>query len=205
MLLNNPNRVLTGLIKKEYTYDEIIDAYDKRINDSGSMQLYNEIIKEEFIQYHEEYLNGEMERNIHPELLKLFTPGNPMMPGYYYLQRVVNRQLMTHSTTPRLLWDTERRLQLFITPSSLIGALWLQFATAIEGDRKYRTCDHCHNWFEKGAKVRADAKFCSSNCRQKAYRRNQAEARELSEKGMPASQIARRLGSEIKTVKGWIK
>ncbi len=143
--------------------------------------------------------------NIHPELLKLFNPGDPVMPGCYYLQRVVNRQLMTHSSTPHLLWDMERRLQLFITPSSLIGALWLQFATAIDGDRKYRTCDHCHNWFEKGAKVRADAKFCSSNCRQKAYRRNQAEARELYEKGMPVSQIARRLGSEINTVKGWIK
>ncbi len=57
ILLNNPNRVLDGLIKEDYTYNEAIEAYDKLIRDSGSMELYNETLKEEFIGYYKEYKN----------------------------------------------------------------------------------------------------------------------------------------------------
>jgi hypothetical protein len=108
-----------------------------------------------------------------PELLQLMKPGDVVTPGWHYLQRIINYKLRKHLSFSRLLWDRQNSLRLTIVPGSLISALWLQFARAVDGNRSYRTCENCRRWFEVGAETRADAKYCSNSCRQKAYRRRQ--------------------------------
>jgi hypothetical protein len=83
-----------------------------------------------------------------------------------YLRTKVNAKLQEHPSTGKLMYERTDRLGLFIVPDSLISALWLQFAFAIDGARKYRSCMNCKKWFEVGGSVRrADARMCGNNCR----------------------------------------
>jgi hypothetical protein len=85
----------------------------------------------------------------------------------HYLRTQINLKLLEHPSTGRLLEERSRgELALFIVPSSLIAAIWLQFACAIDGNRKYRPCKNCKKWFELGGRGRrADAEACSDSCR----------------------------------------
>ena len=53
-----------------------------------------------------------------------------------------------------------------IRPTSLIGAIRMQFAQAVATDLDIRTCDHCRKIFETGGMGRTrKARFCSDKCR----------------------------------------
>ncbi len=141
-----------------------------------------------------------------PELFGDFTRGDHVGPALHALQREINKTFEKHPANPRLLWDPDyKRMSLYLAPTTLLGALWLQFAQAIEGNKQYRQCEQCRRWFEVGAQVREDAKFCQSACRSKAYRERQKTARKLRSEGVPVREIARRLESHGKTVTRWIK
>jgi hypothetical protein len=91
--------------------------------------------------------------------------GKPTEIMRHYLKMQINRKLSEHTSTGRLL-DYNGALTLFIVPSSLIAAIWLQFACAIDDNRKYRSCKNCKKWFGLGgAGRRADAETCSDSCR----------------------------------------
>jgi hypothetical protein len=143
-----------------------------------------------------------------PELFRRFTPGDISLPAQYALQRIVNGKLEEHASTAKLLWDWGRRnpdLRFQVVPMSLIGAVWLQLALAVDGDKNYRRCESCRKWFELSTDIRGDAKFCKQACRFKAYRGRQQRARELDSAGVPVREIAAELDTEIATVKGWLK
>jgi hypothetical protein len=59
------------------------------------------------------------------------------------------------------------RPKLRLSPSSLLDALWLQFAQALAGGSSLRQCQLCGGWFETGDGTgrRRDAKFCSNEHR----------------------------------------
>lgn len=61
-----------------------------------------------------------------------------------------------------------------IMPTSLLGAMWLQFANTIEGNLNYHRCKNagCRGWMlvSPGGK-RAHADFCSDKCRLRHWRR----------------------------------
>ena len=94
----------------------------------------------------------------------------------HYLKTQINRKLSEHWSTGRLL-EYKGALTLFIVPSSLIAAIWLQFACAIDGNHKYQSCKNCKKWFELGgAGRRADAETCSDSCRAAfTYRQKKAK------------------------------
>ena len=95
---------------------------------------------------------------------------------------------------------------LYIVPEGLIGALWLQFARAVERDARLRQCLECTTWFEVApGRGRTDKQFCSTACRTKAYRKRQAEAVRLHGEGRSLEDIARDLDSDPGTVRGWIE
>jgi hypothetical protein len=139
-------------------------------------------------------------------VLERFVPGDLVQPALHYLQSKVNGKLEGRAS-PQLLWDAEReRLGLYIVPTGLIGALWLQFARAVERDSRFRQCAECGLWFELArGTARADKLYCSTPCRTKAYRKRQAEAVRLHAEGRSIEEIARRLESEPDTVRGWIE
>jgi hypothetical protein len=139
-------------------------------------------------------------------VLERFVPGDLVKPALHYVQGTINRQLDGRAS-PRLLWDVSReRLGLYIVPTGLIGALWLQFARAVERDSKFRQCAECDIWYELApGTARADKLYCSTPCRIKAYRKRQAEAARLHGEGRSMEDIASDLDSDPDTVRGWIE
>ena len=110
-------------------------------------------------------------QEMYSEMWHRLKPGDLLDPAKLYLQRGINEQLATFPSQIRLLRENGDSL-LFITPTSLVSALWFQFAAAVDGNRNYRICDQCRNWFQigDGGKRRADALRCSNVCKQRAYR-----------------------------------
>jgi len=47
--------------------------------------------------------------------------------------------------------------------------------------------------------------FCSDSCRTRSYQLRRQEAKRLNARKVPIREIARRLGSDVPTIKGWIK
>jgi hypothetical protein len=140
----------------------------------------------------------------HPELLQQFSSGDVVQPARYYVQRGVNEYLQGH-VSARLLWaDRRTRLDLCFVPESLKDALWLQFAHAIAGNKDYRPCVECATWFELSPKVaRADKRYCSRVCRNRAYQQRVAQAQALFAEGVTLEKIARQLDTGVKEVEGW--
>jgi len=140
------------------------------------------------------------------EILARFVPGDPIGPALHCMQSLINEHL-DHRASPRLLWEANRdRLGLYIVPDGLIGALWLQFARAVERDARFRQCLECTTWFEVApGRGRSDKQFCSTACRTRAYRKRQAEAVRLHREGRSIEDIARELESDPDTVRGWIE
>jgi hypothetical protein len=134
-----------------------------------------------------------------------FTQGDLVKPALHYVQSTINRRLEGRAS-PRLLWDANHeRLGLYIVPDSLIGALWLQFAWAVERDSQFRRCAECRIWFELApGTARSDKLYCSTHCRTKAYRKRQAEAVRLHAEGRSIEDIALQMESDPDTVRGWI-
>jgi hypothetical protein len=70
-----------------------------------------------------------------------------------------------HSLNASIVTDNGR-MRLKVRPACLLDALWLQLAQA-KSVTNFRECLHCHGSFIAGggADRRADAKFCSDECR----------------------------------------
>ncbi len=132
-------------------------------------------------------------RNVYSDILEAFPPGDLIKPALYLVQRWVNRHL-EGNVSPLMLWDKHRlRLQLYVVPHNLLGALWLQLARAIEGDKMYRQCGACMKWFELSPDTaRTNRKFCSNACRSRDYRERTAASMPAASRGPSADPPARR-------------
>lgn len=100
--------------------------------------------------------------------------GKPAELAQHYLKNKVNAKLREYPATARLMYENARgALGLFIVPSSLIAAIWWQFARAIDGNHQYRSCKNCGKWFEVGGSSRrSHTESCSASCRAAfAYRK----------------------------------
>lgn len=101
------------------------------------------------------------------ELWDAFKAGSK--PAAKELQSRINSQLKAVSTDV-YLGEGGNSLELIVTANSLLSALWLQLALAVDGRKAYKQCPGCQNWFEIGKwGSRGDKKFCSNKCRQAAY------------------------------------
>src|SRR5687768_7315660 len=101
-----------------------------------------------------------------------FRSGDIIQPAQYILQQLINDELGSRAG-PILLWKTNwLRLGLYFAPTNLLGALWLQLATAIDKDAKFLKCEVCGSPFEISPQVnRKDRLTCSNACRTRAYRK----------------------------------
>jgi hypothetical protein len=99
----------------------------------------------------------------------------------------------------------EGKVTLETRPANLLNALWLQLASGIAGDTRFRQCPSCGSWFAVSPeRRRADAQYCKELCRITAYKRRKKEARRLHAAGRSPSKIAKELGSTVEIVRGWI-
>lgn len=114
---------------------------------------------------------------------------------------MVNKQLEEHSSARVLFNPAKEQWAPFLVPKNLWGALCLQYAEALKGDHHgFKRCSECGQWLGN----RSDSLFCSDRCRARAYRKRKREAKRLHDLGTRPSEIARKLGSDIQTVKGWL-
>lgn len=110
------------------------------------------------------------------------TPGDLVTPARCLIQAMITRRLDRRANLVLRLDDERAQLRIAIAPRSLLGALWLQFALAVDGDKHYRACDTCGTWFEVSpTAARKSRKYCSNACRVKAHRRRQAQAKGTDE------------------------
>jgi hypothetical protein len=124
----------------------------------------------------------------------------------YFLRAIVNRKLADHEIgRPTLQYRGHERLEWQHLPSSLLGALWLQFADAIAANRSFNQCLFCKRWFDVAADgSRRDKHYCSQTCRTGAYRTRRIEAQRLHALGSTVEELAERFGSDPATIRGWL-
>jgi hypothetical protein len=123
----------------------------------------------------------------------------------FVVQEIANLRLQAN--TAYLMTYNERtgRFENHVRPRNLLGALWLQFAESLDPDRQYRECPGCNQRFAVSPDTkRSDSKHCSERCKVNAFRRRKRRAQDLRANGMSVREIAAELGSEPKTVKGWV-
>jgi hypothetical protein len=98
------------------------------------------------------------------------------------------------------------QLLMTVVPKTLVGACWIQFIDWVEGKRTYRRCEQCRSWFAVSLDTkRMDSIYCGDACRHKAYRLRRMEAWKLHQAGHKPGEIAKRLNSDLRTVRGWIR
>jgi hypothetical protein len=141
----------------------------------------------------------------HPEWLERFRPGDVFLPALAFIQRRVNERLH-ELVTPRMLYDVGQDcMTLRLVPSTLLGALWLEFSEAVTQDRKFQRCQVCNSWFEiRPPATRSTRLYCSNTCRIRVQRSRAARARQLRADGKTVRHIARELGADVATVKRWV-
>ncbi len=106
---------------------------------------------------------------VNPELLSELRPGDPIGPAMVWLLSYINAEIK--KTTPKLS-IIGGRPQTYISPSSLLEAMWLQFSIAITEEKQHRACEHCGDYFEIGTgRGQKTKKFCSESCRVMAHRK----------------------------------
>lgn len=147
-----------------------------------------------------------------PELLERFQPNDLYGPAWVYIERVINSNLARRASA-QSKWDNPKndRLPFRIVPNGLLGALWLQLALAVDGDKDYRQCKQCLSWFEVSPAVgRTSKRYCGNACRIRAHRERQAQvqiqdkARRMRAGGKSLKEIAKELKTDEKTIKGWV-
>ena len=109
------------------------------------------------------------------ELSRVYPNRDLVGPAFSYVQQAVNDRLKD-CVSSRLLWDPPHSgLKLHVVPDSLLGALWFQFAQAIEHNSDFRMCAECAMWFELSPRTaRTDKIYCSDACRMRAYRKRKS-------------------------------
>lgn len=139
--------------------------------------------------------------------MERFTVGEVLLPGWAYLQGQIDDCLgQLDPAKPCMAWDPKReRPALRYGPHTLLDALWLQFADAVDRDKVFGQCQECGKWFEIAPDAaRTHRRFCSNSCRGKAYRERQDKARQLFTVGKTFEEIADELDSDVATVRRWI-
>jgi hypothetical protein len=130
-------------------------------------------------------------------VLDLFKPGDVFMPAMFLVQRWINEHLAEH-VSPHLLYDLALGAQVLnVVPHDLAGAMWLQLARAIAGNKEYVACKECGRWIEVSHR-QADRRtkrreFCSDACKSKNYRQKKDRAAK-EEAAKPVAPKKRRPG-----------
>lgn len=134
-------------------------------------------------------------------IARLLEPNNFVRAGEIVATIVINKQLEEHSSARVLFNPAREQWAPFLVPKNLWGALCLQYAEALRGDHHgFKRCSECGQWLGN----RSDSRFCSDRCRARAYRKRKQEAKRLHDLGTRPSDIARKLRSDVQTVKGWL-
>lgn len=134
---------------------------------------------------------------------------DPVMTALAIIRNKCDARLSREVVSRLLFPGNLPRLKFSLEPQSLIGAIWLQFAVAIDVLKSYAKCALCGAPFEISRAPttgkRTDARFCSDRCRVNNYRARIERARRMSATGRSRSEIARELQTQIQTIRRWVQ
>ena len=131
--------------------------------------------------------------------------GTPLRAAQSYVVQAINTRLSVLGAQT-MLDRPNGHFQLVTVPHNLLGALWFQFAASIAGQKSYRACEVCGRAMEMSPDVnRADRRYCSDACRSRALRRRQKQAAEMRASGKTLREIAKATGSDMPTIKKWLR
>ena len=89
----------------------------------------------------------------------------------YAICFIVNQHLIPAAAVGMGLRTEHTGIELCIEPNGLIGAIWLQFALAIDGSKDFRRCAVCRTWYAcSTGQAKARRTYCSDACKMRAYR-----------------------------------
>lgn len=101
--------------------------------------------------------------------------GDLSLIALHLVRQTVNFELSTGTRAQLVESTTAGRPALTTVPTSLLGAMWFQFAQAIAEDKRYRRCQECASWFEVPPDARRrNSMYCRDACKSKAYRARKA-------------------------------
>jgi hypothetical protein len=145
-------------------------------------------------------------REVRPGWLQILKPPDLTGPAVAFLKAKISAYLADLVRPQFLIEVKTTRLRLEPIPKTFFALLWLQFGEAVAEAKEYERCLSCGFYFERSpATARSNRRFCSNACRSRMYRKRQERAQRLYEEGMPLSQIARELETNVRTVRGWLK
>lgn len=123
------------------------------------------------------------------------------------LQVAIDRELIDVRVAARfeIAPPPSNQPSLHLIPNTLLGAIWLQLARAVEGNKELRQCGGCGRWFELGPETARKSKnYCSTACRSRAYRGRKEAALRLAAEGKKTDEIANLIGVSSSSIKGWL-
>ncbi len=132
---------------------------------------------------------------------------NPAWLSLEHVQTEVNLRLGRYVSIELQRDPKVPEAKLYLSPSNLLGAIWLQFGLAVEGHKEFRKCAQCGEPFEVSVDAsgkRTDARFCRSVCRVTNYRERVAMALKLHAQGVRPKEIAKQLETDAETVRNWV-
>lgn len=95
-----------------------------------------------------------------------FKEGDVIEPAIFLAATIVNKSLESRVSPNLEMTPDDMTPRLVVRPLNLLGGMWLQLARAIDGEKEYRTCEHCGKWLEIGTGSYSRARrFCSNACR----------------------------------------
>lgn len=108
----------------------------------------------------------------HPERRFHLDPDQPGSAANYVIGDIVSDGLAARVSAQLEPPTSGAMPTIRLVPDSLIGALWLQFANAVNGNIDYKRCEECRTWLEISPGAgRPDRSYCSDACRMRAYRK----------------------------------
>lgn len=109
---------------------------------------------------------------------------------------------------PRIAFDQNSSPGLTFAPLTLLAAMWLQFALALVGDKKFPECKFCRRLFEISTEktgFRSHREFCSDSCKTMDYRKRKRTALQLATKGWSIQRVAKTTNTATSTVRDWVR
>lgn len=100
-------------------------------------------------------------------------PKDSIRKALAWLEYEISKRMNTNIISTVFLSNSERtNVNLYMRPSNLLGAMWLQLAESISTGKNYQKCNTCDNWFEFGTETHRKTRlYCSDACRKLAYKR----------------------------------
>lgn len=107
-------------------------------------------------------------------LLAMGSQKDPSIAACLHIRDMTNFYL-SYGTCANLQSSTPgAKFELGMTTTTLLGAVWLQFANEVSSKRRVKRCESCRRWFYSPNDNR---RFCGKRCTKRAERQRKPEAK----------------------------